>query len=118
MAAQLSVEVVCDECFPGGEENGVGTIRPVTCARCRAMCGPGTGRVAHHCPTRYALERRSKEQELTKQILDLGHELLELNPEATSLVLTRQNGFILSMKLDRYRDTIPVPPPEPPKRAS
>jgi hypothetical protein len=54
----------------------------------------------------------SREQALTEVILDAAQELLQLNPGSTLLTLTRENGFILTMRIQRVRHTIPGPPPE------
>jgi len=64
------------------------------------------------------MERGSREQELTAKILGLAYELLELNPGANSLVLSRRNSFVLTMRIERAHDTIPSPPPDPPDKAS
>jgi hypothetical protein len=112
MAAQLSLEVLCDDCFPGGEEKTLGMISPRRCARCNKLCGPGTTVGAHWVPTRVTLERVDKERALTKAILDLAGELLELSPDVRSLILTRENRYVLSIEI-RNQDTIPAPPPEP-----
>lgn len=105
-------DIYCDDCFPGGEELTIGFLGPRPCCRCGKTCiANEAGSGIHPMRSRALIERGGKEQAIMARMLDLASELLHLNPNSNSLVLSRQGQFSVTIRAEQTRDTIPSPPP-------